>query len=292
MITVSEALDFYRSESINVVDKARLEAAIENIKWVLGHLALSDVGVIICRTYLEARRASSVKRHGELHPTSDATVARELGVLKAAANCCLKWKKIKSDEIPTFEIPRNLPKKEIWLFKDEMTKLISAAQKHSEIMYVFIALLYKTASRRTAIEQLEWSQIDLDRNIIYLNKPGQRVTKKRRPTVPVKAMNLILAGLYPKKNSQWLFGSKTDRYKEFRQVLKMANLETVAERDGRPAGRVTPHTIRHTRATHLLEKGMSIYAVAQLLGDNATTVERVYGHACTSKLQDELEKFS
>ena len=59
-------------------------------------------------------------------------------------------------------------------------------------------------------------------------------------------------------------------------------------RDGRPAGRLTPHVLRHTRATHLLQKGVDPYAVAALLGDNLSTVLRVYGHHCPGYLEEAI----
>ena len=57
---------------------------------------------------------------------------------------------------------------------------------------------------------------------------------------------------------------------------------------GRPAGRLTPHVLRHTRATHLLQKGVAPYAVASLLGDTVATVLRVYGHHCPNYLAEAI----
>jgi hypothetical protein len=42
----------------------------------------------------------------------------------------------------------------------------------------------------------------------------------------------------------------------------------------------------------MLEDGVSIYAVARLLGDNPTTVQRVYGHISMGSLEDEIAKSS
>jgi integrase len=61
-----------------------------------------------------------------------------------------------------------------------------------------------------------------------------------------------------------------------------AGLLYLPERDGRPEGRFCPHVIRHTRATHMLQDGVDIYAVAKLLGDTIRTVETIYGHAATT----------
>lgn len=279
-ITIKEALSHYcKEKEANLVDQKRLNIAVKHLNTHIGNTKLKDVDVLICRKYIEKR------------PVSDATVARELGVLKAASFHAKKWKLIKYDEMPTFEIPSNLPKREIWLHRDEVTTLFAKAEKN-EILYVFINLLYVTASRRSAIEELEWSQVDFNRKIIHLNKPGQKVTNKRRPTVPMGTLYPMLKRLYDKRATGYVLGRKMDRYRQFMELLDKSGLLYVKERDGRPAGKITPHILRHSRATHLLEAGMSIYNVAQLLGDNPLTVQKVYAHACTSTLEQELNKFN
>ena len=292
MITVSSALVLYRKDKMSsVVDLDRLDTIMVHLSQHMGNMRLSDIDVIACRGYIEARREKTTVRHGKVAETSDATIARELGVLKAAANYCLKWKHITNNDMPTFEIPTNLPKGAVWLFDDELKKLYISAHYDMKV-YNFIRLLYITASRRDAIESLEWSQVDFKRKIIYLNKPGQKVTKKRRPTIPMGEAYGLLEEMYKTKSNIYVFGNNMDRYRQFMQVAASAGLEILPERDGRPCGRITPHVLRHTRATHLLENGMSIYSVARLLGDNPTTVEKIYAHASISKLETELEKYS
>lgn len=280
MITVSQALSHYcKEKEVNLVDQKRLNIAVKHLNTHIGNTKLKDVDVLVCREYIEKR------------PVSDSTVARELTVLRAASFHAKKWKLIKYDDMPTFEIPTNLPKREIWLHRDEVTTLFDHAEK-SENLYVFVNLLYVTASRRSAIEDLEWSQVDFNRKIIHLNKPGQKITNKRRPTVPMGTLYPMLKRLYDKRTTHYVLGKKMDRYRQFMELLEKSGLLYVKERDGRPSGKITPHVLRHSRATHLLEAGMSIYNVAQLLGDNPLTVQKVYAHCCTSTLEQELNKFS
>jgi integrase len=56
-------------------------------------------------------------------------------------------------------------------------------------------------------------------------------------------------------------------YRAFQRACTRAKIEGV-----------TPHTLRHSRATHLLQAGVPTWDVAGLLGDTVATVERVYGH--------------
>lgn len=280
---IKEALEhYYKERERELSDPYRLELAIKQLYALIGQLKLKDIDVPSCRKYKDKRNKMGV---------SDSTVARELGVLKAAANSAVKWKLIKSSDMPTFEIPTNLPRREIWLHRDEVTTLFKFSEKDDKLS-LFVNLLYVTASRRKAIEELEWSQLDFNRKTISLNKPGQKVTKKRRPIVPMGSLYSILKRAYNIRVTPYVLGKKTNRYRQFIQLLKDCHLLDVREKDGRPAGRITPHILRHTRATHLLEAGMSIYNVATLLGDNPTTVEKVYAHSCTSNLEKELSKFS
>ncbi len=70
------------------------------------------------------------------------------------------------------------------------------------------------------------------------------------------------------KDSALLFGCYRDMYAAFRNHMTALGLPDKAH----------PHVLRHSRATHLLQAGVSIYDVARLLGDTIATVERVYGH--------------
>jgi integrase len=51
-------------------------------------------------------------------------------------------------------------------------------------------------------------------------------------------------------------------------------------------GDVTPHVLRHTCATWALWKGKTIWEVAGLIGADASTVERTYGHHRTEQLEE------
>jgi len=53
--------------------------------------------------------------------------------------------------------------------------------------------------------------------------------------------------------------------------------------------KANPHILRHSRATHLLQDGVSIYDVARLLGDSVQTIERVYGHHSPDYLAEAIK---
>ncbi len=275
MTEITTILKNYQREH-DVVAWQRLKYAVQALSGFWTGKKVDEIDIPACRLYAAFRMDAGVAL---------STIARELTCLRAACNHAVKWGKL--TRCPTFEIPTDLPRREVWLFKDELRALINVADP---VIEQFIRLSYGTGSRRSAIEKLEWSQVNFARKTINLAKAGERKTCKRRPTVPMGDLHDLLKSLYDKRTNQWVLGSDRNLFYDFQKTLKKAGLEMVHERDGRPAGKITPHVLRHSRATHLLEDGASIFAVAKLLGDTVTTVQKVYGHICMSSLDDEISK--
>lgn len=285
-LTVAEALDQYaREHKVGAEDRRRY--AIDHLTVLLGSKPLASVDIPLCRWYKQQRRVK------------DATTRRELGVLQAAANHALRWRRIAAADMPSIELPPNSDPRMLWLFEDELQRLRDAATGRARL---FIDLAYYTASRKGALEYLTWDRVDLAAGRIMLADPCGRLNKKRKPVVPIaedlgkllKHYTLMreLAIPQPFNRYRYVMGWKGDTPSDIRPAFDAAahraGLEMLPARDGRPAGRLTPHVLRHTRATHLLQKGVDPYAVAALLGDNLSTVLRVYGHHCPGYLEEAI----
>jgi site-specific recombinase XerD len=72
--------------------------------------------------------------------------------------------------------------------------------------------------------------------------------------------------LFESSATPHLFGRARDFYKPFSDLMEEMGIEG------------HPHMLRHSRATHMLQDGESLFKVSMLLGDNAATVEKVYAH--------------
>ncbi len=290
-LTVHQALDSYFKEHVEtkVTDVARQRVAISHLKAFFKTMPLKDVDVPACRGYAAARRKGVIGSGRGVRPRldgttkisankagSDATIRRELHVLVAAANHAEQWKRITHSDMPTFELPvERSAGKAPWLTRQELARVIRSTQRGSRLRD-FIRLAYRTGSRRKAIETLTWKQVDLTHSRIDLAKHGERQTTKRRPVVPLfcevrRLLERRLAG-----GGQYVFGDQIDIYREFNAHLVGLGM----------AHKANPHILRHSRATHLLQAGASIYDVARLLGDTVATVERVYGHHAPEFMAD------
>lgn len=286
-LTVSDALDAYLEEHVRptCVDSAitGIGISIRHLKAYFGDLALRGVGVPESHAYVNWR----VKGAGG-RAAKHSTTGKELSILRAAANHAVKWKRLSLTDMPTFYMPKTPASKGVWLFKDEVDLLIDAAATLPDSTFpartkAFITLCYYTGSRRNAIETLTWNQVDIARSRIALAKPGEKQTHKRRPTIAIDPLLRPTLALCERlRTNEYVLGAPYPMSQRFLAAAKAAGLDTLPERESRPAAVITPHMLRHSRATHLLQDGHSPWAVANLLGDTLTTVQRVYGHHCAS----------
>lgn len=272
--TVAQVLDSYEAEHVNVhiIDKRRQKDILHHLRAWFKATPVADIDIPACRAYMVARRSGAVgggkRRVGaDAAKGADSTIRRELGVLSAAVNHARKWKRLNGAE-PTIELPPDTPPEEtLWLSKDEINRLAQAAEGE---LKDFIAVAYYTAARRASIETLSVEQIDAANKRINLRKRGEVVTKKRRPIVPIHPKiadtvdRLVLCA-----GANGRIFTSPEFYYPFRSLCRRAGI---------PAEKSHPHVLRHSRATHLLQEGVSIYDVAKLLGDTVKTVEMVYGH--------------
>ncbi len=280
-LTVPDALDDYHREHVvlKCADPYRQEIAIEHLKAFYGDRPVAEIDIPRSRAYADARRAGQVGG-GKNRPNrvgSDGTIRRELNVLLAAANHARRWKRI--TEMPSVELPseKRLGEDEQapYYERSEVDMLIDLAEGE---LQQFVELAYWTGARRRSIENLTRGQVKWEQKRLILMQPGKRATKKRQPIVPIlPRMEPALIVLWDQGGDPRLFRC-VDFYRPFRELCERVGL----------AGRHNPHLLRHSRATHLLQAGKSIYTVARLLGDTVSTIERVYGHHAADYIAEEI----
>jgi len=206
----------------------------------------------MCRNYVKLRRGQDIK---------NGTIQKELRTLRAG----LRWENPNTPAV--IEVPPSDPPKDRFLTRDEFKILLDNIPTPHIRLFVLLALA--TAARASAILELTWDRVDMDRDLIKLS--DGRSGLKGRATVPINGM---------------LKEALTD-------AVKIATCQNVIEYGGNPirsirhafqrscerAGvqDVTPHTLRHTAGVWMAEAGVSMSEIAQYMGHTDTrTTERVY----------------
>lgn len=167
----------------------------------------------------------------------------------------------------------------------ESDRLINATNniKHRCILQ----LLYSVALRISEPLNIEFSNqirhIDFDRKELLV-KAGKGYKDR---IVPLPFPTLVLVNNYYKqyKPQKFLFeGQKGDRYtaRSIQQIFHAAKIAANIYK------RVTPHSLRHSRATHLCEAGMDIYKIKEMLGHNNIKTTEMYLHLSKQSLGNNI----
>lgn len=176
--------------------------------------------------------------------------------------------------IPIFWRPPPNPPRERYLTKSEAARFLFHARRHQHLRRMILIGLY-TGSRPGVILKLKWDQIDFRNGVMSRVPLGAKQDEKKRAP-KVKLGRRILAHL-----RRW-------RRMDDRSVEYICHYKgkTIVEpwqtwgraRDAAGLKGITPHILRHTRATWMMQAGVPIWDAAGFLGMTVKTLEQVYGH--------------
>ena len=246
--------------------------------------SLADVKGSACRAYVKFRTAQKLRtREGEEQRFVGAATARqELKLLGRAIN---HWhRESPLTAVPQVTLPKVVSKRERYLERSEVARMLWAARK-LKFNHVarFILIGVYTGTRHDAILGLRWVEsmdsgfVDLERGIIYRRGSAEKETSKRRPPVRIPAkLAHYLKQCFDrdarKGNPLYCIHIKGESLAKMKRAWATVVKDAGLDRD------VTPHVLRHTAASWLLWEGKTIWEVAGIVGADASTIDRVYGH--------------
>jgi site-specific recombinase XerD len=168
--------------------------------------------------------------------------------------------------------PQRLP---VVLSADEVERLLRALEQPK--YRVFFTLVYATGLRLGEASRLETCDIDSARGVIHVR---QAKGKKERFVMLSPRLLAILREYWAltRPPVPWLFASSTGRHLNAdmaRRALKLAAAKARVEK------KVTPHVLRHSFATHLLEGGTDLRVIQVLLGHGSIKTTTRYARVST-----------
>lgn len=148
-----------------------------------------------------------------------------------------------------------------------------------------LELGYGSGLRVGEIGALTWRDVDLpDATVLVVGKGDKerRVPMTGAAVEALAAWRRALPAGAPRAAADPVFLSRAGRRLSVRQIQRVVKraLKRVAEREG-----VSPHTLRHSFATHLLDRGADILAVKELLGHESLSTTQTYTHLTRERLK-------
>jgi integrase/recombinase XerC len=190
------------------------------------------------------------------------------------------------------KLDRKLPH---FLNKADVEHLVAAPTADSGLGLrdrAILETLYSAGLRVSELVGLELGDIDLAEGVATVRGKGKRERLALVGTAAKQAITLWLdarAGLLEGigRRSEAVFLNKNGTRLSTRSVGRLL-LKYLKQTGLDP--RTTPHTLRHTFATHLLDAGADIRGVQELLGHKNLTTTQIYTHVSTQRLQDSYRK--
>ena len=214
--------------------------------------------------------------------------ARTLAAVRGWFAFLLREAEVEADPSRDIRLPRlgqRLPRS---LAPEEIAELLARTAGDTLVQRdgAMIELLYATGLRVSEIVSLKVSQVNLEAG--YLTVVGKGSKERAVPIGSYARQRLLdyLAGARAKilagRLSPYLFVNRAGRrltrqgfWKRLRLAVRRASL----------AGKVSPHTLRHAFATHLVERGADLRAVQMMLGHADIATTQIYTHVARERLR-------
>ena len=252
-----------------------------------GEMQLNEITALFVRSWL-----AGLKENG----MESRSINRKISTLKSFFKFCLKEGKVSVSPMATIISPKN--KKRLPQYVDE---------KGTEVLFKYVEfedswkgrtenlimqLFYNTGMRQAELVGLKESQVDKSNSQIKVLGKGN---KERVIPVSRDLINLAVQYMQDKRKNFEKFDADyvliNDKgkklypkyvYNTVKKYLSAKDVTTINKR--------SPHILRHTFATHLMNNGADINAVKELLGHSSLAATQVYTHNTIDKLKDIYKK--
>lgn len=276
-VLLTDAFDRYRREVIlfrsqSPKTEEHHTLALRSFVHNVGDIPLSELNFEHIRIWKEKMDAQN---------KSIQTIRGYLIKLRVVLSHCLKTgiQTLNPDLIP---LPKRIERPPAWVSPEDVSKLIKATNKPRN--KAIISLLYASGIRVSELCQLNRGDIK-DRKFTVKGKGNkyrlafidertetylQDYLRKRKDHLPALFIQRITHQRIHKSGVQEIF----------RYACKNSNLQCI-----------TPHTMRHSFATDLVNKGMPIHSVSKLLGHSNIATTSIYLHIAYPQLEEEYNRY-
>jgi len=247
-------------------------------------------------SYEEASRTTIVAYLLRLQKEGKATstIARRLAALKAFYQFLVAEDRLKRDPTVNVDSPKQKKKLPQILTVEEVEKLLSQPEPVNPTGFrdrAMLELLYATGTRVSELVSLDIDDVDLKTALVRCQGKGSKERLIPLGSMAIKAVRDYLRRSRPKlvrdKSTAAMFvnhhGRRLTRQGFWKIVKKYAAEANIKKT-------ITPHTLRHSFATHLLENGADLRAVQELLGHADISTTQIYTHLTKSHLKDVYSK--
>ena len=271
-----------------------LEAFVAYLQVEFGELGIREISPAVVRSWLAALKDGGM---------SSRSINRKISSLRSFYKYLLRMGEVAQSPVAAIIAPKSARRLPVFVEQQQMAELFSEVEFPDDWAgltdRLLLALLYNTGMRLSELINLKESQIDGGNRVIKVLGKGN---KER--VIPVSGVLLGAVRDYQEKKRVLFAGAdagvlsagadggvllvgKSGRRLYPKYVYRvvqryLAQITTIEKK--------SPHVLRHTFATHLMNEGAELNSVKELLGHASLAATQVYTHNTIEKLKDIYKK--
>lgn len=229
-----------------------------------------------------------------LSELSPSTVSHNISSLRTFYNYYLKLGKINFNPCDSIKQPKLGTHLPVFLTLEEVEKLldITVTDSFSARNKALLELMYATGLRISEVVNLEFKNIDFEDCIVRVIGKGSKERIVPINDYALKALNDYITNyrreLIKNETNNYIFlnnhGGILTRQGVFKMLKKECLIKGIKKN-------ISPHTLRHTFATHLLENGADLRVIQELLGHTDIQTTQIYTHLTNETLHKEYMEY-
>ncbi len=219
----------------------------------------------------------------------DRSISRNISCIRTFYKFLLLEKVIVNNPSEFIELPKLKKSLPTVLSVEEVDKLlnIEVIDAYSARNKAMLELMYATGLRVSELISLKLTDVDLNEAIVKTMGKGSKERIIPLGDYAIKALDEYIYGyrasLMKNKVNDYLFlnnhGNKLTRQGFFKMIKKLAKEKKIETN-------FSPHTLRHSFATHLLDSGADLRSIQELLGHSDISTTQIYTHVSNELLKE------
>jgi integrase/recombinase XerC len=223
---------------------------------------------------------------------SKPTIARKLATLRSFYKFLVKRNKVSSNPVSVVRTPKQDKKLPKFLEYDDVKRLLETPPMDSWLGArdrAMMETLYSTGMRVSELVALNMDDIDFLGEVVHIRGKG-----KKERIAPISSSTLQIIQHYmefrnKRAQSNSNFDSKVLFVNKHGGRLSTRSVRRKMDKYLKIAGldpSISPHTLRHSFATHMLNNGADLRSVQELLGHQSLSTTQIYTHLTTKRLKE------
>ncbi len=224
-----------------------------------------------------------------------SSISRKISAMNDFFKFLQSEKEITTSPMKLIDAPKKSKYLPNFLSREDIRNLIQTAESNNEFCFqrtaVMLKLMYACGLRVSELVSLPLNCINKDKKQILVKGKG---SKERIIPIANEAIDCVLQWIELRnfmdkgKSKPFLFPSVTSILGHITRDTFFKNIKKVAILAGLDETKISPHTLRHSFATHLLDKDVDLRSVQSMLGHEDISTTEIYTHILTNNMTKEV----